>query len=445
MLDFLGISNIEELYEDVPDHLRMKRPLKTPTGHSELDLFRELSKLAGNNRQLDKISCFLPGNHWVPAAIDVVKRGEFLTSYTPYSPEISQGMLQGLFEYQSLVCALTGMDVANSSMYDWATSVGEAARMASRITRRNKVIIAQSIDPARISVVKTYCEGPNIEIDVIPFDHETGELSIPLLQEKLSKDTAGVYIENPNVFGIIESQIEEITDKIHSVGALSIVGVDPFSLAIIEAPASYGADIVVGEGQGFGNYPSFGGPLLGIFATKKKFLRMMPGRLIGKTTSYESEQDAYCMTLQTREQHIRREKATSNICTNNAHCALTAAAYILTMGPKGFREIAEAVLGNTAFLISQLNSKIDVLRVPHFTGSHFGSFVITLPNSHDLTSLWPFLYENRIEIGPSLESVDQTLERSFLCSVSELMRREEMESLVSVLTEFLSSEKAEVI
>jgi len=443
MLNFLGVPSIDALFEDVPSHLRMTRELQIPGPSSELEVYRELLSLANQNRSLDTKTTFLHGVHWIPAAIDVVKRGEFLSSYTPYAPEISQGMLQALFEYQSLICELTGMEVANSSMYDFATSLGEAARMAARATRRNRVLVAKAIAPHRVSVLETYCRGPEITVETIPFDSETGELSMPHLQELLSEDVACVYLESPNLFGVVETAVAEMVEAIHSHGSLAIVGIDPFSLAILEPPGNYGADIVIGEGQALGNPISFGGPLLGVFASRKKLLRMMPGRLIGKTVTQETRKEAYCMTLQTREQHIRREKANSNICSNEAHCALTAAAYLLLLGPQGLREIAETMMGNTALLVELLNSSVEGIAAPRFSGPHFGDFVVSLPSNEAVPQVRTFLFERNIEVGPSLERVAPSLAGSFLCSISELTTREDMNRLASSLQEYLGRTRSQ--
>jgi glycine dehydrogenase subunit 1 len=332
MMEEIGIKSIDELYNDIPNEVKLKRELKIPGPMSEYEIMLHINKILSKNKSFYDMPMFLGAGcwpHYVPAVVqEIVNRSEFITSYTPYQPEISQGMLQSLFEYQSMICELTGMDFANSSMYDWASALGEAASMASRVTGRNEFLVPYYIHPERLSTLNAYAEPVGIKIIKIKQDLHSGQIDLSDLKKKISNKTAGVYIENPSYLGFLETQVDELSKISHEKGSLFIVGVDPISLGILKAPGDYGADIVVGEGQPLGNFMNYGGPLLGIFACKgDRLLRQMPGRIIGMTTTIDGKQKAYCMVLQTREQHIRREKATSNICSNEALCAVAGAVF----------------------------------------------------------------------------------------------------------------------
>lgn len=318
LMSAIGITSIDQLYEDVPSSVRLKRELRLPPRMSELELRLHIENILAENRDTSEILSFLGSGcwpHYVPAAVSqVASRSEFVTSYTPYQPEVSQGMLQALFEYQSLVCELTGMEFANSSLYDWASALGEAARMTSRLTQRNEFLIPRYIHPDRRATLLSYCEPASIKVVEVAHDSETGQIDLEDLDRKISDRTAGVYIENPSFLGCIDTKVEEVGKAAHAKGGLFVVGVDPISLGILKAPADHDVDIVIGEGQSLGNPMNYGGPLLGIFACRdERLLRHMPGRVIGLTTTKEGSRRSFSMALQTREQHIRREKATSNI------------------------------------------------------------------------------------------------------------------------------------
>jgi glycine dehydrogenase subunit 1 len=378
----IGIKSIEELYADIPEKYFLRKPLNLPTeGLSEFEVKRRIETLLSKNRTCEDMPIFLGAGcwpHYVPAAVrEIIQRSEFLTSYTPYQPEISQGMLQALFEYQSMICELTAMDVANCSMYDWASALGEAARMASRVTRRNEILVPKIIHPERKATLQTYTEPAGISVKEIAYNPETGQLNFNDLENKISDKTAAVYIENPSYLGFIEEDVDEIGSLAHKHGALFIVGVDPTSLGILKPPGEYGADIVVGEAQPLGNPMNFGGPLLGIFACRDdlNLIRQMPGRIIGMTTTLDGSRQGFCMVLQTREQHIRREKATSNICSNEALCAVASAVYMALLGPKGLRELGETIMYRANYAM-RLLSKISGVKAPIFKSVHFKEFTV---------------------------------------------------------------------
>jgi glycine dehydrogenase subunit 1 len=380
MLRDIGAGTIEDLFKDIPSPIRTKASLAIPPKLSEMEARRHVEALLNKNLSTRDILSFLGGGVWphhVPAAVDAItSRGEFLTSYTPYQPEISQGMLQALFEYQSMICELTSMDYANSSLYDWSTALGEAARMASRVTHRDEFIVPHFIHPERLSTLRTFCDPADIKVVEIAQDKRTGAIDLTDLKRNLSAQTAGVYVEYPSFLGFVEQSCEEIAQLTHNGGALFLVGSEPISLGVLKAPGEMGADIVVGEGQPLGNHMNYGGPLLGIFACKgDRLLRQMPGRIIGKTTTQDGKQDAYCMALQTREQHIRREKATSNICTNEALLALATASYLALLGPKGITELCSTILDRTIYAMDQLQ-KIRGVSAPGFEAFHFMEFTV---------------------------------------------------------------------
>jgi len=383
MLKQVKASSIADLFSDIPEGLRLKRKLAIPDGQGEAIVRRELhSRLSRNKTPPDQL-CFLGGGvypHYIPAAVDsILSRQEFYTAYTPYQPEISQGMLQALFEYQSMMCDLLGMEVCNSSMYDWASAAGEAVRMAARVKGRRTVLVSRSIGEGRLEVIKTYAEPMGVKLQAIEFDSKTGGLDLASLKAKMSQaggDVAALYLENPNLFGVIEEQVEGAVEMVHAAGGLAIVGVNPISLSVLRDPGSYGADVAVGEGQPLGVPMNFGGPHMGIFAVKDVGLaRSMPGRLIGMTTTREGDEKAFCMVLQTREQHIRREAATSNICTNQALLALAAAAYMSLLGKNGFKKLGEVNIANSHYAAEKI-ATLHGVRAPLFGGPFFSEFTV---------------------------------------------------------------------
>src|SRR3989454_4632364 len=336
MLRAMGLKSIDALFADIPEAVRIKG-LDLPRGMGEQDVVRHITSLLRKNRSADGMPTFLGAglyDHFVPASVRAIaSRAEFYTAYTPYQAELSQGILQTLWEYQSFICELTGMDAANTSMYDGSTALGEAALMAHRITGKREIVVPRALHWEKADVLRSYTVGPGLKIVPVDYDSETGTVDLDDLRLAVGEDTAAVYVENPNFFGRFEEDLEEIRSIAPS---LLIVGANPLSLAVIKAPGDLGADIVIGEGQPLGNAVNFGGPLIGVFACKEEHVRKMPGRIIGLTKDAEGEQ-AFCMTLQTREQHIRRERAMSNICTNETLMAVTSAAYIAVLGPTGLR------------------------------------------------------------------------------------------------------------
>lgn len=432
MLDALGLQTLDDLFSDVPTEVRLTRSLDIPSGKSEIELERLVQSKLAKNRTYPEFLNFLGGGaslHHVPAVVDeILARGEFYTAYTPYQPEISQGILQALFEYQSQICELTDMDVANSSMYDWGSAVGEAGRMAQRATGRRRVLVAESASPERRAVLETYTYPAGIEIVPIGFDN-SGCIDWVSLESQLTDSTAAFYLEVPNFLGIIEKSLPEIAEKCHAKGALFMVGVDPITLGVLSPPGSYGADIVVGDGQSLGLYPNFGGPLMGVFAIRKdpQLLRQMPGRLIGATVSKKDSKRGFTMVLQTREQHIRREHATSNICTNEALFAIAVSIYLSTMGPSGMKEIGERIFGTSHYARKRFTEERIVS--PYFSGDFFGDVSIKTATSAD--HLAELLSQHSILGGLPLGKFYENMKHVSLFSFSELHSADDVERLIA--------------
>ena len=444
MMREIGIKNIEELYSDVPQKYRLKKPLNLPEAMSEYEVKRHVETLLSKNKTYADMPIFLGAGcwpHYVPAVVrEIVQRSEFLTSYTSYQPEISQGMLQALFEYQSMICELTGMDVANCSMYDWASALGEAARMAARVTGRKEVLIPKIIHPERALTLQVYCEPAGIDIKKVGYDGETGQLDLGDLRKKISRETAAVFIENPSYLGFIEAQVDEVAQEAHTHGALYIVGVDPTSLGVIRPPGDYAADIVVGEAQPLGNFMNFGGPLLGIMACRDDtdLIRQMPGRIIGMTTTVDGSREGFCMALQTREQHIRREKATSNICSNEALCAIASAVYMALLGPEGMRELGETIIYKANYAMKLL-SKIDGVKAPVFSSTHFKEFTVNFDESGlSVKEINKRLLRRHIHGGQDISKEFPELGETALYCVTEIHSKSEIDRLAEALEEILA-------
>lgn len=440
----IGIKSIDELYADIPEKYLLKKPLSLPKEPmSEFEVKKNVEGLLSKNKTCNDMSTFLGAGcwpHYIPAVVkEIVQRSEFLTSYTPYQPEISQGMLQTLFEYQSMICELASMDVANCSMYDWASALGEAARMATRIKGRNEILVPQITNPERISTLQVYAEPAGIKVKQVAFNRETGQLDLDDLRDKVSDKTAAVYVENPSYFGFVESQVSEIGKEAHSHNALFIVGADPTSLGILKPPGEYDADIVVGEAQPLGNAMNYGGPLLGIMACRDdmNLVRQMPGRIIGLTTTVDNSRHGFCMTLQTREQHIRREKATSNICSNEALCAVASAVYMALLGSEGLRDLGETVMYNANYAM-QLLSKIGNVKVPLFQSAHFKEFTVNFDTAGVKTGeINRRLLKRQIHGGKDISKEFPELGETALFCVTELHSREEIEHLAEALDDAL--------
>jgi len=447
MLREIGAASIEEFFSDIPERVRLRRKLQLPQGRSELEVKRHVEELLSRNKPFTEIPSFLGGGvwpHYVPYHVrSIVQRSEFLTSYTPYQPEISQGMLQALFEYQSMICELVGLDVANASMYDWASALGEAALMCARVTGRKKFLVPRIISGERFSTLMNYAQGPGLEIRKVNYRRDSGEIDLDHLRRELKQDVAGVYVENPSYLGFIETQVNEIAELAHEVGALFVVGVNPISLGLLKAPGDYGADVVVGEGQPLGNPISFGGPLLGIFACRRdqKILRQMPGRIIGMTTSLDGRTRGYVMTLQTREQHIRRERATSNICSNEALCAVAATVYLATLGPRGLRELAEVCAANARYAMKKL-SAIEGLSAPIFSSPHFNEFTLRVENAKiTIKEFNKELLARGIQGGkPLMQEFPELGEASLLC-VTEIHSKDDIDRLAMAAADIMGVKK----
>src|SRR6266581_3215657 len=355
MLRQIGLGSPEELFQSIPAELRLSNALKTPDALSEIELLGNFENLAAQNIAAQRTGFLGAGaySHYIPTVVDhILSRSEFFTAYTPYQPEISQGTLQVIFEFQTLVCQLTGMEVANASMYDGSTALAEAVLMAERVTKRSKVIACGAVHPEYLEVVNTYVQHAGIELQHVEFNSQTGQTSAAV-NEALDDQTAALVVQSPNFFGCIED-VAALAEQAHTAGALLIVAItESISLGLLRSPGSSGADIVVAEGQSFGVPLSFGGPYLGLFATREKYARQIPGRLVGEAYDKEGRR-GFVLTLATREQHIRREKATSNICTNEGLIALAATVYLETMGKNGLRKVAELCWHKSHYAAQQI-------------------------------------------------------------------------------------------
>jgi glycine dehydrogenase subunit 1 len=440
MMHEIGISQVDELYRDIPEKYLLKKKLDLPEkGLSEFEVKKHVERLLSQNTTNSHMSMFLGAGCWphhVPAVVeDIVRRSEFLTAYTPYQPEISQGMLQALFEYQSMICELTSMAVANCSMYDWASALGEAARMAARVKGRNEILVPKIIHPERASTLKVYTDPAGITVKQVNYETETGQLYLKDLKSKMSDRTAAVYIENPSYLGFVETQVEEISKETHAENALLIAGVDPTSLGILRPPGEYGADIVIGEAQPLGNAMNYGGPLLGIMACRDDMtlIRQMPGRIIGLTTTLDKAKQGFCMTMQTREQHIRRERATSNICTNEALCAVASTVYMALLGPEGFRELGETVILKANYAM-RLLSKITKVKAPIFKAAHFKEFTVNFDQAGlTVKDVNEKLIGRGIQGGKDLSREFPELGQTALYCVTEVHSQEEIQKLAAAL------------
>ena len=430
MLQELGLKSVDELFADIPKDVR-SGGLRLPEGMSELDLKRSLETMLSSNRHAETMLNFLGAgiyNHYIPSAVKmIVGRSEFITSYTPYQPEINQGMLQALFEYQSYIAELIGMDVVNSSMYDASTALGEAVLMSARISGGDTFLLSRAISPERRRVAELYAKGADIRLVDVDFDRASGSVDLSDLTSKLKDGVSGFYFETPNFFGVIESQAREIRGVLDK--RTMVVGVNPMSLAILRPPGDLGADIVIGDAQVFGTPMSFGGPTIGLFGCRPEHVRKMPGRIIGMTTDIEGR-TAYCMTLQTREQHIRRSKATSNICTNEALLAVAAAAYLSVVGRTGLREIAATNVRNMRSLSSRIDS-IPGFQAPLFRGAHFNEFIVRSEKSP--SQIHKALLTEGIHGGLVLADMFPELGNSTLYATTEMHTREDHDRLLGAL------------
>lgn len=429
MLAAMGMKSMQDLFADIPEKVRLARELNIPGPLSEQELVKHLGELSGKNANLADYVSFLGGgiyDHYVPSVINhLLLRPEFFTAYTPYQPEISQGTLTAIFEYQTLICRLTGMEVANASMYDGASALAEAVLMAGEAVKRKEILLSAAVHPEYREVVKTYARGQGLAVAEVPF---TGGITdLDALKAKLSGNTAAVVVQNPNFFGCIEPVLE-LGEAAHGQGALYITAVDPISLGILKAPGEYGADIVVGDGQALGNPTSYGGPHLGFMAAAAKLVRRMPGRIVGQAVDTRGQR-AFVLTLQAREQHIRREKATSNICSNQALNALAATIYLCLLGKKGIRELAELCLQKAHYLAGKL-AEVPGCRLA-FSAPFFKEFVLKTPVTPALIN--QALLKDKILGGLDLGTFYPELAGHQMFAVTERRTRAEMDNLVAKL------------
>lgn len=430
MLDSIGAKDVAELFDTIPDDLCLKQPLDLPDPLSEIGMRSFAAELSRKNANLDDYVSFLGAgvyDHYIPSTVPaVLGRSELYTAYTPYQPELSQGNLQSIFEFQTLICELTGMEVANASMYDGASALAEAALMATSITGRMDWVVSECVHPAYRQTMSTFAWASGCRlVEVEATDLLT---SMDALAGRVNADTACVIIQSPNFFGAIEP-LMEVGRLAHSNGALFIVSFDPISLGLLKPPGEFDADICVGEGQGLGISTGFGGPLLGLFACKKQYVRQMPGRIVGATTDTQGRR-GYTLTLQTREQHIRRERATSNICTNQALCALAATVYLATLGKQGLRQVAELCLQKSRYAAERF-AQIPGCELP-YKSKFVKEFVVK--HNHPIEAIDQKLRNKKMLGGLDLGQFYPRLSGHALYCVTEMRTRAQIDSLVEALT-----------
>jgi glycine dehydrogenase subunit 1 len=434
ILSRLGVGSFSELLDRIiPPEIQFKGKVGLPPGISEIEVRKILYSISGQNINTNDFISFLGAgvyDHYIPAIVDsIISRSEYYTAYTPYQAEVSQGTLQTIFEYQSVICELTKMEVANASMYDGGSALAEACHMARAINSRKKIILSSSIHPFYQKVVRTYTKECGVEILFAP--QKDGVTDLDAMKAMIDQNTACVAIQHPNFYGILESP-EEVADLAHKNGALFIAVVDPLSLGIVSPPGEYNADIAVGEGQGMGIAQGFGGPLLGVFATKMEYVRFMPGRVVGETADVEGKR-GFVLTLQTREQHIRREKATSNICTNEALCALSSLIYLCTMGKQGIIEVGKQCLSKSHYLYNRLKELKGIK--PLYEKEFFKEFVVQIDKP--AKEVVERLLEYKIFGGVPLSLFDRNQENHLLIAVTEKRTKEEMDRFVDSLSKIL--------
>ena len=423
MLKAIGLSDYRELYRDVPESMILNRPLDLPEGKSELEVRSAMAKMAAKNTVFETV---LRGagayDHYIPSIVKYIPaKEEFLTAYTPYQAEISQGILQSIFEYQTMIAELTGMDASNASVYDGATAAAEAAAMC-RDRKRRVTLISATTHPDVINTVRTYCYGTNDELVVVPM--KDGKTDVEALKALLNQGVASFYVQQPNFFGLFEDA-EALGALVHEAGAMFVMGCNPIALAIMKTPRDCGADAAVGEGQPLGMPIGFGGPYLGFMATTMKHIRKLPGRIVGETTDHDGRR-AYVLSLQAREQHIRREKASSNICSNEALCALTAGLYMATMGPDGMADVANQCMAKAHYLQKEL-CKLDGVKL-RYDGAFFHEFLLDMPKCKEIETA---LAANGILSGLPYEG-------GMLWCVTEKASKETLDEVVSVVKEVLA-------
>lgn len=431
MLKTIGVSSVEDLLSVIPAGVRLKRELNLPEPLSEMDLLKEIKTLSdANANTADWVSFLGAGayDHFIPSVVPhILSRSEFYTAYTPYQAEMSQGFLQTIYEFQTMICELTGMEVANASMYDGASAMAEAALMALRITDKDEIVVSSAVNPRYRQVLNTYLRGLKHPVTTVGWTE--GVTALERFSLCLSEKTAAVIVQYPNFFGCIED-IRTIIDLAHRSGAIAVIVADPIALGLLKSPGEMGADIVVGEGQSLGVPLNYGGPYLGFFATKMEFVRKMPGRIAGATTDREGK-TGYCLTFQTREQHIKRERATSNICSNQALAALAATVYMAAMGRNGLREVAGLCLQKAAYAREKIG-EIKGYSIP-FSAPVFKEFVVKTPVPPSV--IGERLSAEKILGGLDLGAYYPDLDGHLLFCVTEKRTREDIDRLASVLKE----------
>ena len=428
MLATLGLTSIDQLFQDIPDQFR-NPPLNLPAPLSELEIQRELGALAAKNRALGSGPSFLGAgsyHHFIPAIVKaLMTRGEFLTAYTPYQPEVSQGTLQVIYEFQTLISSLYGMEVANAGMYDGATSLAEGVLMACRVTRRQRVAVSDTLSPDYLQVIRTYCQAQGIRIETVRhWEPDVGE------------DTACLVVQYPNFYGGVED-LAQFATAAHDQGALLVVSADPLAMGMFNPPGHYDADIVTGEGQPLGIPPSFGGPYVGLFACKQQYIRQMPSRIVGRTVDNQGR-TGYVLTLQTREQHIRRERATSNICTNEALYALAATIYLAALGKQGLRQVAELCYHKAHYAAARIE-ELPGYSLPFTRGPFFQEFVVQCPLAPP--EINRRLLERNIlggldlSVTPYRNPLPPEVDKGMLLCVTEMCSKDDIDALVAALAE----------
>lgn len=424
MLESIGIHSFDELYADIPEKLRFKDSLSLPSGLSELEVSRKMEEIAEKNTQFTHIFRGAGSyHHYIPAIVkQVTSKEEFITAYTPYQAEISQGLLQSIFEYQTMICELTGMDVSNASVYDGATAAAEAAAMC-RDRKRGTICVSASVDPKILSVIRTYCFGSGAPLVVL--SEKEGLTDLESWNSMDTSSIACLIIQTPNYYGLVEDGAA-IADAVHASGAKLIASCNPIALGLLETPGEFGADIAVGEGQPLGLPMGFGGPYLGFMASTKDMMRKLPGRIVGQTTDVDGKR-AYVLTLQAREQHIRREKASSNICSNEALCAMTAAVYLSAMGSAGLEKVASSCMANARYLLEGLTA-LGFTR--KYTGEFFHEFVTICPCDAAVLS-------EKLAAHGYLSGL-VTGQKEMLWCTTEMNTRSEIDGLLAVIKEVLA-------
>lgn len=430
MMDFINIESIDELFGDIPKEVKLNRELKLNKGASEIQVQKILKSLSNKNKNMEELICFRGAgsyDHYVPAVIKhILGRSEFFTAYTPYQPEISQGTLQAVFEYETMICDLTGMEVSNSSMYDGPTACAEAAIMAAVATRRNNIVISKAVNPETRKVLKTYLRFRNINL--IEVQDVEGATDIEAVRLLINKETAAVIVQSPNFFGVIE-EVSEIEKVVHENKALLIMSVDPISLGLLKSPGELGADMVVGEGQALGANMNFGGPALGFMTTTSKLMRKMPGRIVGQTEDVDGRR-AFVLTIQAREQHIRREKATSNICSDQTLNSIGAAIYLSTLGKYGMEEVASVCVKKAHYAFNKLTESGKFKAVGN--KPFFKEFIINC-GEVDVEKVNQELLSKGILGGYELGEEYPHYNNSLLICVTENRSKEEIHKLVEIM------------